>query len=217
MVERTLVGFNATIVAQSFNPSIVREAWLMKRGLLAEGSIAPGFVFSDQVVRVPTERFSLIVVPPQLQLAPTTREIAAEVMRDVLAPLVLALPHTPMSAAGINMIWHIDPGTESVESLTKRLFAPKGLDLADEFGTADARFGCYMSKDLGLCRLKLDIKPVALKTVDDTRRLLQCAFNFHRELSPDEAPKEICELLDHWAEYDGLSEHLTDKVVGAAG
>lgn len=210
MAKGTLVGFASVIVAKVFNPSIFREQWFIKKNLLPENALKPGFLFSDQAARIPTEKFALLVVPQQLQFAPERREVAAEVATSFLKPLVEQLPETPFVAAGINLVWHIDPAPAEITGFTRKLFRSEAHPLADDFDTADARFGTYMSKDLGVCRLKLDMKPITSVSPDGQKSLVQCTFNFHRDVT---SAAEIVEHLGNWASYDALSEQLTNKLI----
>lgn len=215
-MNRSLVSANVVVTANAFNPSVVRESFLLATKILtAESPLGPGFVFSDQVANVPTARFNLLVVPQQLQFAPILddRTAAGELVLSVVAPLVEALPHTPYEAAGINFIWQLQPEGESVAEASRRLFGARGSALRDVFDVPDAHFGFFASKDLGAVRLKLDIKPVHKVAPDGSRNeAIHCAFNFHRDLTEKPASVQVRELCSRWSEFDRLSEELTSSI-----
>lgn len=211
-MERKLVSTNAVVIANAFNPSVVRESFLNKIGVVAPDEVKPGFIFSEQVANVSTARFTLLVLPQQLQVAPVERVGAGEVVGSVIVSLVKALPHTPYVAAGINFVWHLAPQDETVAEATRRLFAGNASPLRDAFDVpnANARFGFFASKDLGSVRLKLDVKPAHLLSPDGVKggELVQCSFNFHRDVATATALADVTELCERWTEFERLSEEL---------
>jgi len=215
-MEWKLASTTAVVIANAFNPSVVRESFLNKIGVIAPEEVQAGFVFSDQVANVSTARFTLLVLPQQLQVAPVERAGAGPVVGPVIIKLVTALPHTPYVAAGINFVWHLTPEDETVADATRRLFAGIASPLREAFEgpDANARFGFFASKDLGSVRLKLDVKPAREIAPDGAKgsELMQCSFNFHRDVAPATAPADVAELCDRWAEFEQLSEALVAKL-----
>jgi len=213
-MNATLMGFNVILAAKVLNPSIIRESWLLREGLLQEEDLQPGFVFSEQAVSVPTKSYLLTVVPNQLAFAPADRDIGRRVVGAVLVPFVEKLRHTPFTAVGLNYVWHIDPEPETVSVVTQRLFLPPAFPLASEFPLPDAHFGIYMSKTVLEFRLRLDMKPL-LRALDG-RHVVQLAFNFHRELSGEDTSRGVIEALRRWNECDSLAERMTRTLMGGA-
>lgn len=209
------VARNAIVVANAFNPSVIRESFLQSTGVLSSGAVlGPGFVFSDQVVGVPTAQFNLVVVPQQLQVTPASREGAREIVRGVIVPIVSALPHTPYTAAGVNFVWHIQTDDDTVARSTRRLFAGHASSLGDVFDVPDARFGFFASKDLGNVRLKIDVKPVQvlLGPEQSAREVIQCAYNFHMDLSVGVAVDMVDSMCVRWNEFDQLAEEFSNRI-----
>lgn len=212
-MDPTLVTSNIVVIANAFNPSAVRESFLIEIGVVPRESILAGFVFSEQLVNVPTRDFNILVVPQQLQLVPAKGADASEVARSVVPAIVRALPHTPYVAAGINFIWDIWPTAETVAQATRRLFGGHAGVLADVFASDDARFGFFASKDLGAVRLKADIKPVhAMAHGEPRREGIHCAFNFHVDLTAAGASAEVSALCERWREFDELARELTARL-----
>lgn len=214
-MKQSLGIINTVVTANWFNPSVFRETWLVGKKYLVEDEIQPGFVFSDQVVSVPSARFTLVVVPQQLQFAPSSRDTAAILMSTVLAPLVREVPHTPFTGVGINFVWHIELEDEPAPATTRRLFANPNCSLTQSFAEPDAKFGLYMSKNVPGSRLKLDVKPVDRKVAaPGTGEMvqsfaIQCSFNFHMEVSGEAAADGIATLCERWSEYDKMAEEMT--------
>jgi hypothetical protein len=213
-MKAILSAFNALITANSFNPSVFRETWLVAKGFLLDSDLLPGFVFSDQVAHVQSQRFGLLVVPQQLQFVPGNRASARQLVTDMLARLVRELPHTPFLGVGVNFVWHLQPDGESMAEATRRLFAANAVSaIFQEFGASDAHFGAYMSKDIGGARLRLTINPKRVKMSvanqpPSMHDMIECSFNFHRDAEGDNAVHTIAGHLERWAEYDETSERF---------
>ena len=80
------------------------------------------------------------------------------------------LPHTPFQAVGFNMGWVLFPlNQKELDSWERQSFLAERNPLAKFFKEKNSHFGCYLSKDFKMGRLKLDIKPVTL--VDATKSL----------------------------------------------
>jgi hypothetical protein len=211
-MKLSLESSNVTIVANSFNPSVLRESWLRDRNLLRDDDLAPGYVFTPQAVHVPTARFTLTIVPQFLIFAPLVADAAA-LTQEIVGPIVRALPHTPFSGVGLNFQWQIDPEGETIAALSRRLFAQASFVLASDFESDDAQFGLYMSKDLpGSGRLKLDMKPIITEPTKLKR--LTFVFNFHSDASGDTAAAAIEAFVNRWAEFSTMAEGMMNRVVG---
>jgi hypothetical protein len=218
LMKRSLIGFNAVVVARVFNPSIIRESWLLREGLLLEGELQPGYVFTEQVAQIPTPRFNIVVVPQQLQFAPSGRETAKDVVDGVLSKIIEKLQHTQYTAVGINFVWRLDAEPEeTIMAASRRLFLSGASPLAAEFSAEDANFGFYASKDVGKeCRLKLDIKPMhTIHPTGGREHFLNAAFNFHCDVAEENAASQIIEALSRWSEFEELSARMVDTLVGA--
>src|SRR5271166_1761428 len=102
-----LVGASVVITARQFNPSVMSQLWLVRQGLLAEDQMLPNFVFTDLLVQVRTQNFSLLVVPEQFQFFPQAKESEQqELIQQKVGRIVRSLPHTPFKAVGLNFTWH---------------------------------------------------------------------------------------------------------------
>jgi hypothetical protein len=203
------VGSNAILIAKQFNPSIIRDFWLVDNGLLSRDDFLPGCVHTDAFVNVRSRRFSLVVVPDQLQFVPIGEpEELQDIVVEKLGAIVRTLPHTPFSAVGLNFVWHVRLEDESIEEVTRGMFAaPDHIPLHRAFLEPDAKFGAYCSKDALGCRLKLDVKPIIVK--EENR--IQFAFNFHLGLPQEgSADEQIVETFRKWDEARSLSAGMIE-------
>ena len=196
---------NVVVAAHQFNPSIFKQLWLIKNGIVDEDDFGDGCLFSDPVVNVQSARFGLLVIPPQLQFVPKVPPAEQEqLIVEKVGAVVQALPHTPYTAVGLNFSWHLRPEDGDIPALTRQLFHVPKKPLFRLFESEDSRFGGYFSRDILGCRLKLDIKPILLppKEEEGKREVLQFAFNFHLDIPPDceDAVTCIKRQLDHWNE-----------------
>jgi hypothetical protein len=219
MTTAELVGFRAVIRARAFNPSIIREPWLIEQKLLKRGDLAAGYIFSEEVVRLPTDRFTVVVVPQQLQFLPADGEHAAEGIRDFVNPLITALPQTPYTDVRIEYMWNIGIGSASMPEVTRRLFGFEQHPLAEQFlSVPDARFGTYLSKEVDDCRMRIEVKPIKLAVAGAAAEVVRSSYTFQRQVTGGAAHKDICRVLDRWKQYELQSRRMTEiiasRVVG---
>jgi hypothetical protein len=205
-MRASLEGFNAVVLASVFNPSVFRDSWLRDAGVLEDDEPLPGFLFSDQAVHLPTARFTLTVVPPQLQFAPSDPATARPLVPRIVGELVRRLPHTPLTAVGLNYVWNVDPEDAPMPEVTRRLFLPANSPLAADFAADDALFGLYCSKNVDECRLRLNIKPLPDQKI-------QFSFNFHRDVNGPGSAEAICAVLDRWVEFETLTTGIVNRAV----
>jgi hypothetical protein len=209
----TNVASVAVVVAQQFNPTIIKEGWLQKRMILAEGDLRDGSIFTDFVVQVRTEQFHMLVLQEQLQFVPSVPLAQQQqLIVEKLGALIQQLPETPYTALGLNFVWHLTAADGNTTPRARELFWRGGNPLYERFGAPDASFGAYLSKDVAGFRLKLDIKPVTAPGEDRTRHLLQFAFNFHHDVTGDDRAPAVVERLHHWDAARREAEEIIDAV-----
>src|SRR5688572_7143857 len=118
---------NATIVMiGSFNPSIFQPRWLGVQQLIRpeEAENAKIKIIRGEVAHFSTEWFELQVLQNRLQLScEDPRQYPP--LRDLAAALFAILPHTPVTAVGLNRLLHFKmPSSEAWHGLG-HLLAPK--------------------------------------------------------------------------------------------
>ncbi|MBI5518286.1 MAG: hypothetical protein HY909_31230 [Deltaproteobacteria bacterium] len=198
------------IAANVFNPTVFNQTWLVQQKLVNAADVLPGIIITDAFSQVQTSKFTLLVLPQQLQFILTTTEGTAELVADTLGRLVDLVPHTPFLAAGVNFHWYVDPGEEGAPAASRRLFAADQRAVFKHFAGTDARFGAYMSCDVGGgVRLKLDIKPIVLHVQDGgTLDRMLFAFNFHRDVQGSDSIAAMRECFGSWSIFEARSREI---------
>lgn len=205
-MRRELVGSSVVVVAQSFNPSVTNQLWLVRNDVVPEGDFLPGCIFTDLLVQVRTKQFSLLFTPEQFQFVPApSEENPHALIQETIGRIVEMLPHTPYRALGLNFTWHLTPEGGDVTALSRRLFYIAGRPLFRDFDAPDASFGAYLSRDLLGFRLKLDIKPMTVPpSTSGPAQRLQLLYNFHADLS--EVGEPVARLQQHLRRWEEAAE-----------
>ncbi|MDA1054124.1 MAG: hypothetical protein O3C40_27060 [Planctomycetota bacterium] len=195
-----LVGCNVAIVAAQFNPSIFSQLWLVRHGIVDEDDLLEGCIHTDQLARVSSKKFHLLVIPPQLQLVPTVpEEDEAVVVATKVGAIVHLLPHTPYVAIGMNFNWQVFPDSGTVLDLAKSLFYVPTSPVSAAVGDDNLGLGAYYSRDIFGGRMRLDIKPRSEGHVHADR--LQFDFNFQFDLNQDNTGGNIRSIDHHLANW----------------
>lgn len=208
-----LVGANVVVVAQQFNPSVFSQLWLVKNHILEEGDFRDGCLFSDDVAKIESRQFGLLVVPPQLQFRPTlSDEGESDIVAGVVGRIVRTIPHTPYKAIGLNFVWHVWSDDGDMHQLSRSLFFASNSSLLSDFADAkDVMFGGYASRDFGECRLRLDMKPIFNQVNGEPEGRMQFSFNFQVDHldSPDVEAVSVMERhLQSWCELREESNRI---------
>jgi hypothetical protein len=208
-----LVQATAVIAATNFNPTVFNQVWLATHQIVPppSGDPLPGSIFTDVLVQAQAPDFMLVVMPQQLHLVPRTASAPGQLVVEPLQRIVALLPETPYVAVGLNFVWQSAPLAE-LGPIVRRLFAA-GHPPFNHFDSADARFGTYASRDVGLARLRLDVRPIH-DLIDSQVERLQFAFNFERDLKCDaEKPARIVDVASRWEEYRELAGGIVSSTM----
>jgi hypothetical protein len=189
------------LTAQTFNPSIFTETWLVQHGLLPADAFVGTRVFSPEVAQFQMQGLQVMVVPPMMQiifgiLGDEEMSIAA---RRFAARTIELLPHTPFQALGLNFDYFVrKPDEGDFGQFNRALLGNGNNGLLSQFSEPNSRFGRYFSKDHGEARIRLDVKPV--QAGPDKKELLQFSFNFHHDVSAltGNRASKLGQLLEHW-------------------
>lgn len=100
---------SSIIVIGNFNPAIFSPFWLEKNNLIgsedAKGALtSPNLLITSQIFKFETEWFVLQVIPQQFSLS--SKGAISPTMKDLAVEIFSLLPHTPISALGINFMAH---------------------------------------------------------------------------------------------------------------
>ena len=211
-----LVDSNVVVISNQFNPSVFSQLWLTKHGLATEEEVVGiDCAFTNVFAQVITSRYSLSVVPNQLQLAvKLPPEEQQKLVEDKLGKIVDLLPYTSFSAIGLNFRYYAKPDKRDVRSLTRELFFVEQSPLHEAFDVPDAGFGGHLSKSVLGFRLRLDVKPVKapFEETSPPEELLLLAFNFNCDISQITGGDSIKAALSKWDEARSETKRIANAL-----
>lgn len=196
------------ILANSFNPSVFNQYWLVKNGFFNEGELTNS-VFAPAITQILTTDLRINIISEKLDFVQNHEHIDFnEQLSKKLIPMISKLKEIPYKAIGINFNWDINITKENKKKY-KSLFFVKGSNLYKDFDDNAGKFGAYMSKNFHKARLKLDIKPFFINQPENTGKdILRFSFNFHIDLGPNEASDDLLKSLDDWTIYNQEAERI---------
>ncbi len=208
-----LVSENVVVLANQFNLSIMNQHWLIKNCIITQDDLQDGYTFTPVFALAKTKFFQLTLVPERLQidLNPKT-EKKIELIKSKIGTIVDKLPHTPFTALGFNFDYFLTTEDSSVEKYTRSLFFKPDSPLSSQFDEDNAKFGGYFSKDVSGFRLKLDIKPISIKSKDKIMDKIQLAFNFHLDLVGNDKSKTILKYLAKWDSMANITKDIVKLI-----
>lgn len=208
-----LVSENVVVLANQFNLSIMNQHWLIENCIITQDDLQDGYTFTPVFALAKTKFFQLTLVPERLQidLNPKT-EKKIELIKSKIGTIVDKLPHTPFTALGFNFDYFLTTEDSSVEKYTRSLFFKPDSPLSSQFDEDNAKFGGYFSKDVSGFRLKLDIKPISIKSKDKIMDKIQLAFNFHLDLVGNDKSKTILKYLAKWDSMANITKDIVKLI-----
>lgn len=116
----------SVVLIGSLNPAIFHPEWFVRQGLLPRGEAdrAATIVVSPQVANVRFLDFGLQVLPNRLSVQ-TIDVSKAPRIHDFVIGILTKLPHTPISAAGLNQVLHVPTEGEASWHKIGDALAPK--------------------------------------------------------------------------------------------
>ncbi len=116
----------AIVLVGSFNPAIFQPRWIADQGLMRpeEGENAEIKTIARNLSDFSTDWFHLQVVQERLQFE-STSPAHFNPLRDLAASLIELLPHTPVTALGMNRSYHFETGSTEEWHNFGHLLAPK--------------------------------------------------------------------------------------------
>lgn len=191
-LTKVLNSQSIIILANTFNPSVFNQYWLVSNDFIKNDFIEPASIFTPGVANVITKNFNLFVVPEQLQFNGNgDYEVFKNSIEKSLSPILEHLPAIPYKALGLNFIWKVKVEDMSIEEASKNLFMNESCRIFSSFQDNDPLFGAYLSKYFEGFRLNLDIRPI----IDPNGSFFQFAFNYHLEFRQQNCHSELIESL----------------------
>lgn len=126
--------FTSSIVAVGdFNPAIFSPDWMERNKLIGEsdansvreGRTAKSLIVSHQVATFETKWFVLQVLENQFSL--TSKDALSPALRDLAVSIFQLVPHTPVTAVGLNFLAHYKLASESEYHRVGDVLAPKDI------------------------------------------------------------------------------------------
>jgi len=217
VVENAFAGI--VVTAQTFNPSIFTETWLVQNGLIPPDAMVGVRVFSPEVVQFQTASVQVLIIPPKMQLTFGIQGDTGplDLPQRIATRTIELLPHTPYQALGLNFDFFVaQPEGQDFGTYNRALLGGGECRLLREFLVPDAKFGRYFSKNHRGARLKLSITPVVAGP--ESKDLLQFSFNFHHDVSqlaPAERAPKLGEFIAGWQALWQYAQALV--VLGTTG
>jgi hypothetical protein len=210
LIENAFAGI--VIAAETFNPSVFSESWLVRNGVISEHDFSGMRLFSPEVVQFQTSDLQVLIIPPKMQITfnISNDSVDFELPKQIATRTVELLPQTPFKALGLNFDYFaIHPANQDFHIFNRNLLGDGTYNLLEEFATPDSNYGRYFSKDHGAARLKLDIKPV--NAGPEKKQMLQFSFNFHfdvSQLSSLDRAKKLGQFIGEWPTLKAYAEQL---------
>ncbi len=209
---------NIVIIANNFNPSILREQWLVEHGILKSGEMIGNFAFSNQAVNFFTKDFGLTALSTQIQLQLLGNN-PTEIINETLGGILRELPHVPYQGIGINFNWELHSSNqESYQELSKKLFYSSSSPVFSTLDSDDSFYGAYVSKNFHLGRMKLDMKPSKRQVLPNgkSEEFINFSFNYHHEVTSNPSSENIIEIINDWILYLEDSKNVMNKIVNGS-
>lgn len=183
------------IIVGDFNPAFFDKYFFIKNNIVQETDIDDSCHFLTDVCILNTTKFNLTIVSNQLVLSDLNSVYDINKAIEIVNKIT-ASSQFKSTALGINFHWYLF-SEEKTSEISKKYFYNENEMLTKQFFNGDnTSYGIYLSKDFGLSRMKLDIKPATLTKIDtnNEQRVIAFVFNFHVDLKNDNKDKIFAAL-----------------------
>ena len=121
---------SSVVLVGSFNPAIFTPDWLERNKLIGTGDAdyartTKNFLASHQVAVCETEWFALQVLENQFSL--TSKGALSHAFQDLAEGIASLVPHTPVTALGLNFVGHFRLPTEAEFHKVGDILVPKKI------------------------------------------------------------------------------------------
>jgi hypothetical protein len=176
---------SALVFLGSFNPAIFQPAWFMRHDLIPdEEDGAEVEVVSQQITSFGTDWLRVIVQPEKCELHASDEAPSFKALHDLAVGIFALLPHTPVTAFGINRSVHFQmESEEAYTGLGFKLFNTEPWDGV----LSDTRMRTLQVEDRpdgpeGNVVMSVTVQPSAV-----FKRSIFVATNDHYSIDPDAA------------------------------
>lgn len=207
---------NAVIAANSINPSIFSQYWLIKEEIFKpeDFTFPDTQAFTPIAVQFQTPNLEFLVIPERVQVNLKVGTVDySRLLTETLGKITKKLPHTPYKAIGFNMNWRVGKLSAEAFGLVNRkvFFNHENNILESYFTETNCRFGSYLSKDFGKGRLRLTINPLKVSPKNEPEPHESLDLNFNFNLREEKNVDQILDYITSWNEhYDFAQKIATD-------
>ena len=209
-------GHNIVVVARNFNPTIFSQLWLVNQAIFSEKELAENYIFTPIAVNLNTPDFAFLAVPDKIQLSfPSDKVDFKALSNRIFGGIIKKLPHTPYQAIGFNLSWILFPqNPDKFVEISRKIFVSPSNPIARHFTSTGSRFGTYLSKDVPMGRLRLDIKPVSATPPPsgEQKEGLHLTFNFTLDLKEGGKDLQILRFFDQWDAAHAIASEMTTEM-----
>lgn len=223
---------SAIVVVGDFNPAIFSPDWLERNNLIGEGDAAVAKnggtgrqpLVSHQVTNFETEWFTLQVIENQFSL--TSRGVLSPAFKDLVVGIFQLVPHTPVTAAGMNFIGQFKLKNKDEQHKVGDTFVPKDIWntlYSDEFFVGVENLSMRIqqgSRDEGATTK--DEKRITLQRSSNFTNGVGLSFNDHHDLTSEvnetSSPAErlVAIIDEQWESVWRDSERVFDQLLTKA-
>lgn len=214
-----LTNASAVVLAHDVNVSILKPPWLRAHQILTDEDLSGDVVASGALTRVLNPRFEFLALPDRLQMRIRKPEFGQADLLRVLGGIVSTLPHTPITAIGMNFDYVVtSEPQESFAAWNRTRFSSQFCLESAGQEERDVRFGAFVSYEVSGMLLKADIKPCVAKseakieTSLNEPEAMQVKCNFHEELEEPASTPVLLERLAHWDNFARVAEQFVDML-----
>jgi hypothetical protein len=186
-MARELKLQSVVILANNFNPSIVRERWIVAHQVFTPAELEGENVYTPAFVQV-NGPMSLLAATDRVQFVADPPQDGSDMVRR--AKLVVhALPETPYKAVGFNFHWHFRPEMD-IATFTHDRFKPP---VGHSFG-AGTGFGLQAIREINGARESTTI----VQGTGDADGVIEVKMNYHYAIGEEDSAKDVVSALDAW-------------------
>lgn len=192
------------VLLGSFDPAKFDKLFFVKSSFIEESDFETACIFTPDFVRINSKNMVINVTRQQIVIINRNNSVNISELARVINDA-----ETKIDAMGFNFKWFVFVEEKINEHTRARFGSSNASAIADFFNSKDAVYGYYVSKDYRNSRMKLDIKPINLRNINDknNKEALSFDFNFHFENKEN----VISDSLDNHSDYQNEVINLMNK------
>lgn len=205
---KPVIKQSIVIIANTFNPNIFTQSWLIEQGVISEDDTIPHQVLQPAMAQLFTSELQLSVTPNRMQIVFTGEsKDNPKTLIDGIKNIIIAIEYTPYTAIGANFDYTV---TSKKLARTINTTISKS-DFAKNVSTnkPNTKYGIFMSEPVCILSdpiLNLDVKPAQDKNT------MRCVFNFNRGLTDNDKENVMMRFLDEFETMKTYAKLILDNI-----